>query len=118
MIDAIHILGQILFGGYFVWSGINHFSDHRDYTAYASINKVPMPGVAVIATGILLVLGGLGILFNQYTDIALTLLIIFLVPVTFTMHAFWKSDNPGEKAAQKIQFSKNMALLGAVLLLF
>lgn len=118
MIDVVHILGQIIFGGYFIWSGYTHFVHYRDYKAYASAGKVPMPGPAIIFTGILLILGGLGILFNQYTDIALTLLIIFLVPVTFTMHAFWKSDNPGEKAAQKIQFFKNLALLGAVLLLF
>lgn len=118
MINAIHIVGQILFGGYFVWSGYNHFASHRDFTAYASMNKVPMAGTAVYFTGLLLALGGLGVLFNFQLRIALALLVLFLIPVTFTMHAFWKLDNPGEKAAQRIQFTKNMALLGATLLMF
>ena len=118
MLNAIHILGQVIFGGYFIWQGILHFMNHRDYTDYAMMNKVPMPGVAVHVTGILLILGGLGVFFNMYTTIALILLIIFLIPVTVIMHSFWKSDNPGEKAAQKVAFLKNMALLGATLLLF
>jgi putative oxidoreductase len=118
MLNAIHIIGQIIFGGYFIWQGINHFVNLRDYTAFAAAHKVPMPNAAVIVTGIILILGGLGVLFNIFTTIALVLLVIFLLPVTFIMHAFWKAENPGEKASQKIQFFKNLALLGAVLLLF
>ena len=118
MLDAVHIIGQILFGGYFIYSGINHFLNRKDYTVYAEVNKVPQPATAVYLTGVLLLLGGLGVLFNLYINIALTLLIIFLIPVTFTMHAFWKGDNTAEKSSQKIAFMKNVALLGATLLLF
>ncbi len=117
-ITAIHILGQIILGGYFVYQGILHFEKHTDYTAYAAMNRIPMPGIAVYGSGILLLLGGLGIFFNMYTTIAIILLIIFLIPVSFTMHAFWKSPNPAEKAAQQIAFLKNMAILGALLMLF
>jgi len=117
MITAIHIIGQILLGGYFIYQGVKHFKDHADYTAYAAASKVPMPGPAVYATGVLLVLGGLGIFFNIYPAIAILLLVIFLIPVTIMMHAFWKSENPGEKAAQKVAFFKNIAILGALLLL-
>lgn len=118
MLTAIHILGQILLGGFFIYNGVKHLSSFRDYSAYAGSMKVPAPKVAVIVTGILLILGGLGIFFNLYTQIAIILLVIFLIPTTFMMHAFWKLENPGEKSAQKIQFLKNLALLGAVLLLF
>ncbi len=118
MITAIHILGQILLGGYFTYNAYRHFKDNRDYTAYAASNNVPYPATAVFMTGILLLLGGLGILFNIYVKIAIILLAIFLVLVNSYMHAFWKSSNPGEKAAQKIQFLKNTAILGSLLLLY
>ncbi len=118
MITAIHILGQILLGGYFIYNSIKHFKDHRDYTAYAAANKVPAPGAAVFFTGLLLLLGGLGILFNIYVGVAILLLVIFLIPVSFTMHAFWNSENPGERASLKVAFLKNIALLGALLLMF
>ena len=117
-LTVIHIIGQIILGGYFIYSGIKHFMGHSDYTAFAAANKVPMPGAAVTITGILLVLGGLGILFNIYMWIAIILLVIFLIPTSIMMHAFWKAGNPGEAASQKIAFLKNMAILGALLLMF
>lgn len=91
---------------------------HKDYTDYATFLKVPMAGTSVYLTGALLVLGGLGILFNIYTWIAIILLVIFLIPTTIMMHGFWKLENPGERSAQKIQFLKNAAILGALLLMF
>lgn len=118
MINAIHILGQILLGGYFIYNGTRHLKDHRDYTAFAKVSKVPKPQTFIFGTAILLILGGLGILFNIYINLAIVLLVIFLVPTSIMMHAFWKSDNPGEKAAMKVAFLKNMAILGALLLLY
>ena len=118
MITAIHILGQILLGGYFIYNGVKHFKDHRDYSAYAASNSVPTPQFSVYLTGILLLLGGLGIFFNMYVGVAILLLVIFLIPTSIMMHAYWNAENPGERAAQKIAFLKNMALLGALLLMF
>lgn len=118
MLSAIHIIGQILFGGYFVWSGISHFSNSKGLIAYTASAKVPSPALAVYGSGALLVLGGLGILFGVYTQIASILLVIFLVPVTLTMHAFWNQTDPQMKMSNRVQFLKNVALLGAVLLFF
>ncbi len=117
MLTLIHIVGQILFGGYFLYQGINHFVNHKGLTGYAASQKVPAPSVAIFGSGVLLILGGLGVLFNMYTLVALILLVLFLVPVTVTMHAFWKETDANAKASQKIAFLKNVALLGAVLLM-
>lgn len=118
MITAIHILGQILLGGFFIYNGVKHITSHKDYTSYAESMKVPFAGIAVGVTGVLLILGGVGILLNIYVNVAILLLVLFLVPTSIMMHAFWELENPGEKSAQKIQFLKNMAILGAVLLLY
>ena len=114
---AIHILGQILFGGYFAWSGFNHFKNHKMLTGYTASMKVPSPGVAVFVSGLLLFLGGLGVLFNVYTNISLLFIIIFLVPTSLIMHAFWKMTDVNMKMSNYINFSKNVALIGAALLL-
>lgn len=113
----INIIGQILFGGYFVWNGIKHFKDHSSYKMYATAMGVPMPGVAVYFTGLLLFLGGLGVLFNVFKLVSLILLAVFLIPVTFKMHAFWKISDAQQKSSEMISFLKNLALLGAVLLM-
>ncbi len=117
MLNLVHIIGQILFGGYFLWQGINHFQNHKGLAGYTASKKVPAPSVAIFGTGVLLVLGGLGVLFNMYTLVALILLVIFLVPVTFVMHAFWNETDPQAKSSQQIAFLKNIALLGAALLM-
>lgn len=43
--------------------------------------------------------------------------LLFLLPVTFMVHTFWKTSDPMEKMSERIQFEKNMALLGAALML-
>lgn len=76
-----------------------------------------MPKAAVIITGILLLLGGLGILLGVYVEWAILALVIFLVSVTFIMHAFWKVQEPNMRMSEMVHFMKNLALLGALLML-
>jgi len=42
-------------------------------------------------------------------------LVIFLIPITFIMHAFWKATEPNMKMTETIMFMKNIALTGAAL---
>lgn len=117
MLNLVHIIGQILFGGYFIWQGISHFMNHKSLTLYAASAKVPAPQVAVFGSGVLLILGGLGVFFNMYLLVSLILLVVFLLPVTIIMHAFWKEVDPSLRASQKSAFLRNITFLGAILLL-
>jgi putative oxidoreductase len=110
-------LGRILFGGYFAYSGVNHFTMLEMMSGYAMSKGAPMPKVSVALTGSLLVLGGFSVLFNILPVPGLVLLVLFLVPVTVIMHAFWKIQDPAAKMHEMVNFTKNMALLGAVLIL-
>lgn len=38
-----------------------------------------------------------------------------LVPTTLAGHAFWKIDDPATRKIQRIQFHKNMAMIGGLL---
>jgi uncharacterized membrane protein YphA (DoxX/SURF4 family) len=38
-----------------------------------------------------------------------------LVPTTVGGHAFWEHDDPKQRAQQRLQFNKNMAILGGLL---
>jgi len=59
---AAFLLGRLGFGGFFLYSGIHHFLDHKALSEYAASKKVPMPDVAVMATGAALIGGGASIL--------------------------------------------------------
>ena len=97
-------------------NGFNHLKNLQNMTGYAASKKVPSPKTAVIISGLMILLGGLGVLLGIYTEIALWLIALFLIVVTPMMHNFWKV--PAEqKMAEQINFMKNLALLGATLML-
>ena len=115
--EYLFVLGRILLGGYFIMSGANHFKHLVMFTGYAKSKGVPMPREAVMLTGLMMILGGLGILLGIYIEFAVFLLAVFLAVTTMQMHQFWKITDHGERMAEEINFKKNLALLGAVLML-
>ena len=114
---AVFLIGRILFGGYFVFSSYGHFKHYANMKGYAQSKHVPFAGPAVIIGGILLLLGGLSILANRYALLGMCALIVFLIPTTIMMHVFWKETDPNAKMMERIQFMKNLALIGSLLLL-
>lgn len=116
--DTLFMLGRILFGGYFLYSGIMHFKNKEVMSGYAASKGVPMAKFLVVGTGVMLLLGGAGVLLGAYVQAALWLIVLFLLPVSFIMHAFWKETDPNAKMTQKIMFLKNMVMLGAALMMF
>ena len=114
---AIYLLGRIIFGAYFVYSGFNHFKNEKNMTMYAKSKGVPSPRVAVLVGGALLILGGLGFILDMDVQLASLALLLFLVPTTFMMHAFWKVSDPMHKMSETINFTKNLALIGALLMM-
>lgn len=98
-------------------NGMNHLMKRGMLTGYASSKGVPAPGFAVVFSGLLILLGGLGIFLGVLIPWAIASLVLFLVSVSFKMHAFWKISDPNMKMMEMVNFTKNMALLGAALML-
>lgn len=116
--ETIFLIGRILLGGYFVYSGYNHFAHLAGNIGYAKSKNVPMAKFAVILTGLMLVVGGAAVLLNIRAVLGMWLLIVFLVGVTFQMHAYWKLPNEmGARMMEQINFNKNIALVGALLMM-
>ncbi len=111
------VLGRILFGGFFIYSGYNHFANLGMMAGYAQAKGVPAAKPAVAFTGLLLLVGGISTLFNFYPMIGLIALVVFFIPTTFMMHAFWKIQDPMAKMGERVNFMKNLALLGGTLML-
>lgn len=116
-IGVLFLIGRILFGGYFFFNGSNHLMKTRMMAGYAASKGVPAPKIAVIVSGLLIFLGGLGVLLGVYTKLSLLLIATFLVVVSFKMHAYWRVSEPNAKMSDMINFTKNMALLGANLMM-
>jgi putative oxidoreductase len=113
--SILFLIGRIIVGAYYIYSGINHFLKLNMMTAYAKGKGVPFPELSVAASGILLLVAGMSLLLGYYPEIGVVALVLFFIPVTLMMHNFW-AVGPEEKAIQMINFTKNMALLGSALM--
>ncbi len=111
------LLGRIAFGGFFVYSGINHFKQLRGMAQYAGAKKVPLPEVAVGVSGAMLLLGGASVLLGVKPKYGALLILAFLSAVSPVMHDFWNIEEPNQKMNDMVNFSKNLALLGGALAL-
>ncbi len=113
----LFVVGRILFGGYFVMNGLNHLLKFEALTGYAVSKRVPSPKLAVIISGLMILFGGIGFVLGIKIGWSVALIAIFLILVTFKMHAYWKVTDPNQKMGEQVNFMKNLALLGAVLMM-
>jgi len=60
--------------------------------------------------------GGLLLAFGRLRRLTALALAASLVPTTWAGHAFWKEADPSAQSRQKIQFAKNVGLLGGLIL--
>ncbi len=111
------LLGRLLFGGYFLYSGIHHFKDHEMLTQYTGSKNVPAPGLAVTATGLALVFGGTSILLGVKPKIGTAAVLGFLAGVSPIMHDFWRVQDREQRMNEMVNFTKNLALAGGTLAL-
>lgn len=114
----VSLSGRILFSLAFIILGFGHLANSQSMSAYAESMGVPAPTLAVIVSGTMIVLGGLSIALGYKVKIGALLLVVFLVPVTFIMHAFWNIDDPMQMQMQMVNFLKNLSMLGGALMFY
>lgn len=109
-------IGRLIFGGYFLYNGVNHFLNRKMLVDYARSKGVPAPDVAVAASGLLILAGGLSVLTGLQPKVGAGLISAFLLGVSPQMHAFWKEQDAQQRMHEMVNFTKNMALVGSSLL--
>ncbi len=115
--EILFVIGHLLVGLYFLHAGLNHFFKANYLAGYAASKRVPWPKAAVIASGITMTIGGVSLVGWIAPIIGLGLLVLTLIPMTIMMHAFWNVEDPMQRASEHIAFSKNVALIGSLLLI-
>jgi uncharacterized membrane protein YphA (DoxX/SURF4 family) len=117
-VDVIVLIGRILFAQMFVTSGLMHLKNAGMMSGYAKSKGVPVPTLAVLGSGLLILLGGLSVLLGVWPDLGSLLILAFLVPTAYSMHDFWKQTDPTIRRGEQVNFVKNISLAGASLMLF
>jgi uncharacterized membrane protein YphA (DoxX/SURF4 family) len=114
---APFLIGRLLFGGYFLYAGINHLRNPDQMAPYAESKGVPAPKFAVAASGIPLVVGGASILLGIKPKYGAAAILGFLAGVSPIMHDFWRNEDPNERQSNMTNFMKNAALAGGAIAL-
>jgi putative oxidoreductase len=115
VLSYVGLLGRILYSTIFIMSGPNHFK--AETIGYAAAQGVPLAPIAVPLSGIIALLGGLSIALGYRARLGAWLIVLFLIPVTLTMHRFWGLSDPQLVQLQLGMFMKNLSLLGASLII-
>jgi putative oxidoreductase len=115
---GIGIAGRLMFTLIFFLSGITHFTDLASYVALMPAG-IPLRGFWVLVSAVVELAGAAMILANRMPRLGAWLIVLFLVPVTLTVHGVAMLTAPDE-TMQRIQtsfFLKGVAMCGAALLI-
>ncbi|HLI68148.1 MAG TPA: DoxX family protein [Ktedonobacteraceae bacterium] len=112
----VRSLSQVLLAGIFIKGGADAFLEPGGRVEKVAAAGLPNPKVAVELNGAAMVAGGTMLALGIMPRLAAAGLIASLVPTTIVGHAFWKEEPGPARETQKIQFFKNLGLLGGLLL--
>lgn len=94
------------------------FEDTRGSGIYPAMGPHPegdVPVAAVAVSGAMMLAGGASILLGLRPKAGAGLIAGFLLAVSPIMHAFWKEADQPQRMQEMVNFTKNMALVGASL---
>ena len=116
--DAVLVIGRVLFALIFVASGINHITKAEHMTGYAQFKKVPAAKASVILSGVLFLLAAASLILGVYADLGALVLAVLLVVMAVMFHNFWTQTDPQQKQMEQIAFFKNISMAGGALVMF
>jgi putative oxidoreductase len=114
---AAFVVGRMMFGGFFVYNGINHFLHCKEMAQYAKAKKMPNPEAAVIASGVALVGGGASMILGVQPKLGAAAIVGFLATASPAFHNFWDHEDPNRRQNELAHFTKNLAMAGAAIAL-
>ena len=115
---VIPVVGRMMFTLIFFLSGITHFTRLSEYVALMPA-AIPFRGFWVSISAVVELIGATLIVTNTYPRLGGWLIVLFLIPVTITVHGVGIVTAPNVEMAgiQTSFFLKGVAMTGAALLI-
>lgn len=114
--STITLIGRCLMALIFIISGVGKLFGWEQTAAFMAAHGMPLVPVMLLGAILLEAVGGALLLAGYRTQIAALALAVFLIPTTVIFHPFWGVSGP-EQQAQLINFLKNLAIIGGLLVL-
>jgi putative oxidoreductase len=113
--DALALVGRVLLGLIFVLSGFQKLMGFSGVAAGIAGKGLPMAEVLAVLAVIIELGAGLLLVVGWKARWAAFLLFLFVIPVSLVYHNFWTMEG-AQAAVNKIQFMKNVSIMGGMLL--
>ncbi len=114
--NELMLLARILMMVLFVMSGWAKLTGFQGTVGYMASTGAPMPTVAA-AVAVVMEFGvGIALLIGFWTRPLALLMALFVLGTSFIAHSYWSMEGAME-AANKIQFYKNLTIMGGLFLL-
>ena len=110
MKNYIPLLARILLSAIFLWSGLGKIMDFTGTQQQMAAIGIPLTGLFTVSAIVFELVGGLLVLLGYQARWGAIALVVFLFPTTLIFHT-----NFAERM-QVIQFLKNSAILGGLLM--
>ena len=111
--DGVLLLGRAFICWIFLYSSFSQATEFAPNVSHVASAGMPFPQLAIMTSIAIQAICGLGILFGFRIRIMAWIMFAFLIPTTIVLHKFWGLPSPH---LQEIQFFKNMAIMGGLLL--
>lgn len=124
MSDALNLIGRVLLSLVFIFYGYGKAMDPTGILANPGTKHfmdlvaggAPAPTWLGYVIAAIELVGGLALLFGIQTRLAALGLFIWVIIATYLGHPFWTMEGAAV-AANQLQFFKNLAIMGGLLLL-
>ena len=114
--DLVLLIGRVLLGGIFVFSGYFKVTAVAAFAASLERRGVPFASVMGVIGAYVEFLGGLAIVLGIEVRYTSVLMIGFVIVATLISHRFWELQDAA-RAAQQTQFLKNVGIAAGFFLL-
>lgn len=111
---VLDLIGRILLAILFLTSGVAKIMDYQGVGQYMASAKMPMIEILLPIAIAIEIGAALGLILGFQTRLAALALIVYTLVASYFFHNFWAFTGP-EAQMQMIQFSKNLALVGGLL---
>lgn len=116
LLSLLWLPGRLLFVSYFIALGLSHLLHFQQHALVLKKKGVPLPRCATLLTIIMMLSGGIMVLFDWQTRIGAVILFCIIFPAPFFLHRFWKETDSYMRLSEFAHLMKDLSLAGASLI--
>ena len=109
-------LARLCMSGVFILGGYEAFTEPAPRSKRLPNVGMPESELAVKVNAATMVVSGIALGLGIFPRLAALILLGSMLPTTLAGHPFWKKEQEGTMKQRRIQFTKNLGLIGGLLL--